>query len=68
MLSKKTLETEFANGDAYCAKYSVKEFLSNGAVDENVTYIVGYRLLFEETLTRNELEQLRSAINEALNA
>lgn len=68
MLSKKTLEIEFAHGDAYCAKYSVKDFLPSGVVDENVTYIVGYRCLFEEALTRDELEQLRAAINEALNA
>ena len=68
MLDRVILEKQFKHGDVYCSKICTKHFTDNGNIVETVEYALEYSQVFSAVLNRNELEHLRDAINEALNA
>ena len=68
MLDKVILEKQFKHGDGYCTKICTKHLTNNGNTMETVEFALEYAPLFSTVLNRDELEQLRNAINEALNA
>lgn len=68
MMDKMILEKQYKHGDVYCSKICTKNFTDNGNIFETVDYALEYSQVFSAVLNRDELEQIRGAINEALNA
>ena len=68
MLDRVILEKQYKHGDAFCSKISTKHFTNNGTIVETVKYALDYPPFISTVVNREELVELRDAINEALNA
>lgn len=68
MLDEVILEKQYKHGDAFCTKISTKRFTNNGTILESVKYALDYPPLLSTVVNRDELVEIRDAINEALNA